>query len=68
MLDFFFGMYYNVIHKKLPPDTRTWKYNMNALQEVRPLINRFIDIRMYKLMMKNLIKSFIIVKRKRAVL
>ncbi len=41
---------------------------MNALQEVRPLINRFIDIRMYKLMMKNLIKSFIIVKRKRAVL
>ena len=34
---------YGKIYHSLPPDTRTWKYNMNALQEVRPLINRFID-------------------------
>ncbi|PPJ79839.1 hypothetical protein CV019_00450, partial [Staphylococcus haemolyticus] len=34
---------YGKIYHSLPPDTRTWKYNMNALQETRPLINRFID-------------------------
>lgn len=30
------------IHARLPKDMRQWKYNMNGLQEVRPLINTFI--------------------------
>lgn len=31
------------IRQELPRDLRLWKYNMNALQEIRPKINQFID-------------------------
>ena len=32
---------YQQIYKALPDDKRKWKYNMNALQEVRPLLDAF---------------------------
>lgn len=32
---------YQQIYKALPDDKRKWKYNMNALQEVRPLLDDF---------------------------
>ncbi len=32
---------YQQIYKALPDDKRKWKYNMNALQEVRPLLDVF---------------------------
>lgn len=34
---------YDQIFESLPEDRRLWKYNLNALQEVRPEINQFID-------------------------
>lgn len=32
---------YHRIYQKLPQDKRLWKYNMNALKELRPLIDEF---------------------------
>ncbi|GMG66732.1 MobP2 family relaxase [Tetragenococcus halophilus] len=33
---------YHKIFQQLPKDQRTWKYNMNALDSIRPLMIRFI--------------------------
>ncbi|KLV14952.1 MobP2 family relaxase [Bacillus altitudinis] len=42
-LDFKMLKMYQQIYNNLPSDRRLWKYNNNALAEVRPQINRFID-------------------------
>lgn len=34
---------YKEILSQLPDDKRLWKYNMNALEPVRPDVNRFVD-------------------------
>ncbi len=33
---------YDKIYQSLPPDRNKWKYNMNAMNEIRPDIDRFI--------------------------
>lgn len=35
---------YENIRQKLPPDRRLWKYNMNAIESIKPDINQFIDV------------------------
>lgn len=35
---------YNEIYKRLPNDTRLWKYNNNAMTQLRPQINSVIDM------------------------
>lgn len=35
---------YERIYKGLPPDRRLWKYNNNAMNQVRPLINQFVAV------------------------
>lgn len=35
---------YNEIYKSLPNDTRLWKYNNNAMAQLRPQINSVIDM------------------------
>ncbi|MCC4313477.1 MobP2 family relaxase [Carnobacterium maltaromaticum] len=35
---------YNRIYDDLPDDKRKWKYNMNALSEVKPYINKFVAV------------------------
>lgn len=37
------GLKYEAILEKLPQDKRLWKYNMNALNDIKPLINDYID-------------------------
>lgn len=34
---------YDAIYRKLPPQSHLWKYNNNALAEVRPLLDDFIE-------------------------
>ena len=34
----------NRIYNDLPDDKRKWKYNMNALSEVNPYINKFVAV------------------------
>lgn len=35
---------YQKIYQSLPQDKRMWKYNMNALDNVKPYINQFINV------------------------
>lgn len=35
---------FNLIYKALPDDKRKWKYNMNAMKEIRPEIDKLTDI------------------------
>src|SRR5699024_7461022 len=48
---------FNSIYKSLPNDKRKWKYNMNAMKEIRPEIDKLTDIYIEK-NFKNEYKEF----------
>src|SRR5699024_8227536 len=48
---------FNKIYKSLPDDKRMWKYNMNAMKDIQPELNKLTDMYIEK-NFKNEFKEF----------